>query len=69
MGRFDRVEFDNDSKAHQVNLKSLCKALELEIGKYGPNEASGKALDKLNEVYMWAAKAIEDDQLIKRVAE
>lgn len=65
-GRFDYVKFDDIAQSAQNVLKSYFTTLELsiEVNCKSPR-AKALALAKLEECYMWAGKAIRDDQIAR----
>lgn len=63
MGRFDYVKYDEISSAQQAELKQKAQELESLINKLYAPHAKLRALDKLEETYMWIGKAIRDDQI------
>lgn len=76
-GRFDYVRYDEIAQAKSAAIKA--KAIELERAieeAFGACPVSikvqrmrDKAIDALEESYMWCGKAIRNEQVISRTAE
>lgn len=63
-GRFDYVRYDNESIALQESLKPEFERLtDLVTLKLKPGRAQALVYTKLEEAYMWAGKAIRDEQI------
>lgn len=69
MSRFDYVKYDEYAIARQKVVKDMVEDLESVIQSLnhsshaGTGRACALALTKLEEVYMWAGKAIRDGQI------
>ena len=66
MDLFEYVPLDDTSKALQQSFRGLCQALEADLAHriISPRPRE-KALAALEEVYLWAVKAIANDQLVR----
>lgn len=78
-GRFDYVKYDETAQGLQTYFKVECQNLESAINAIGPAASTvlrgddiqklarskAAALTKLEEFYMWAGKAIRDDQVCR----
>jgi hypothetical protein len=65
MSRFDYIAYDEESKTHQAELKSLFTALEDKLYTLANTRYISLAFTSLEECYMWAGKATRDDQLVR----
>jgi hypothetical protein len=77
MSRFDYVQYDQEAQDQQKLIKEICKNVEhtLDLIVPPPTEntkpdsnafrARALAITKLEEVYMWAGKAIRDQQIMR----
>jgi len=66
MSRFDYTKFDDRSADKQQAFKGMAAVLEMGIDTVLTSpRAKGKALDALEECYMWIGKAIRDDQIAR----
>lgn len=66
--RFDYVKYDHLATAIQSAAKSSVSSVEMLINALPDGRAKDKALDHLEETYMWMGKAIRDDQLCRNDA-
>lgn len=66
MSRFDYVKYDEEAILAQKVAKYNVTQVEtvIEQSLVSPR-AKQKALDKLEECYMWIGKAIRDDQIVR----
>ena len=69
MSRFDYVKYDEHSQQVQAVAKDRVQAVEVVIDSIGSERARQKALDALEECYMWIGKGVRDDQCALRGAE
>lgn len=66
MSRFDYVKYDGKATEDSAQFKKLFEEVEAAIVRnLKPGRASGKALDKIEEGFMWIGKAIRDEQLVR----
>ena len=63
--RFNYVKYDEESVKLQEKAKELCEALEKHISQMPASRPQSLALTALEEVYMWAGKAIRDLQVMR----
>ena len=67
MSRFDHVKFDPEHESTRKVLRVLVESLENCIDMISIDKAAGRskamAMTKLEECYMWAGKAVRDDQV------
>ena len=62
--RFDYVKYDDLAAKTQAEFKAKCQELEHLAETHLKNgRAKALLLTKLEEVYMWAGKALRDDQI------
>lgn len=64
-GRFDYVQYDELAAAAQKAIKEKCTDLEVLMDALPNGRGKALALTKLEEAYMWAGKAIRDDQIVR----
>lgn len=68
--RFDYVKYDAVASATQTGIKTMFQSLEEYAEEFLPNgRAKALVMTKLEEAYMWAGKAIRDQQIETRGAE
>ncbi|HET6445346.1 MAG TPA: hypothetical protein VFI27_12285 [candidate division Zixibacteria bacterium] len=65
MSRFDYVKYDEIASGVQGSAKIKAQSLETCINLLMSEEAKTKALQHLEECYMWIGKAIRDDQIAR----
>lgn len=66
IGRFDYVRYDEKSQGIQEDFKSVFKTLEgMANVRLTSSRAKALMLTALEEAYMWAGKAIRDDQELR----
>jgi hypothetical protein len=67
MSRFDYVRYDEEAQACQAELKTAAQAFEAKIDEHLQigSRPHQKALDALEEVYMWCGKGIRDQQITR----
>jgi len=63
MSRFDYIAYDEFAKEQQIFVKEIVTNLENTLMSIDKGRAVSIALTKLEEVYMWAGKAIRDSQI------
>ncbi len=68
MSRFDYVKYDEQSVEIQAEIKKKCEELEASIEKLNPGRYKSLALTDIESVYMWAGKAIRDEQIARNGA-
>lgn len=61
--RFDYVKYDTKALADQLEIKKAFEGVESFVLKLNDGRAKALVLTKLEEAYMWAGKAIRDEQL------
>lgn len=62
--RFDYVQYDAEAAKKQQKIKDAFKLVEAEvILSLRDCRATSLALTRLEEAYMWAGKAIRDEQI------
>jgi hypothetical protein len=66
--RFDYVKFDHLATAMQAAAKRAVSNVEALVAALPDGRAKDKALDHLEETYMWMGKAIRDDQISRNNA-
>ena len=69
-GRFDYVKYDAEAQKEQAEFKAafekLCHLTETRLMN---GRAKSLVFTKLEEAYMWAGKALRDEQVAERGAE
>lgn len=65
MSRFDYVQYDAKACQQQADLKAKFQEAEALIDGLDPGRAKSTAYTKLEEAYMWAGKAIRDEQIAR----
>lgn len=68
MSRFDYVQYDELAATVQANLKEQFQSIENTLCTLADGRAKALALTKLEEAYMWAGKAIRDEQIARNGA-
>lgn len=63
--KFDYIAYDEEAKVHQAQLKLLVSAVEDKLYTLANTRYISLAITSLEECYMWAGKAIRDDQLVR----
>ena len=64
--RFDYVKYDEKAIKDQNDFKAAFMGLEnMMMNLLKPSRATSLMLTKLEEAYMWAGKAIRDDQIAR----
>lgn len=64
MSRFDYVKYDQRATNQQLHLKEEFEKIEAYVNKFfNDGRAKSLLLTSLEEAYMWAGKAIRDDQV------
>lgn len=63
--RFDYVKYDDEAALLQAKAKSGAQLLERVIDQLRCGSSKIKALDKLEECYMWIGKAVRDEQIAR----
>ena len=63
MSRFDYVKYDEEAIKTQIEIRESVERVEQLINKLSKFDGKRKALDKLEECYIWIGKAIRDDQI------
>lgn len=66
--RFSYIKYDDQSMAAQQKLKGMFEAVEAEVEKLSEGRAKALVMTHLEIAYMWAGKAIRDEQ-IKRTGD
>jgi hypothetical protein len=68
-GRFDYVKYDDTAQGKQEEFKSQFKTLEGMANAMMPDgRAKSIFMTKIEEAYMWAGKALRDEQVYGRRA-
>lgn len=63
--RFGSVKYDEIAELHKGVILPRVEGLELQIESLEHGKNKGKALDALELFYMYAGKALRDDQLAR----
>lgn len=63
--RFDYVKYDTEAAMIQGVLKETVEHAEATLVTVSDGRAKSLAMTKLEEFYMWAGKAIRDDQIAR----
>lgn len=61
--RFDYLDYDDVNDAHVRGLKMQFEGVARYLQRLPPSRALSAALTKLDESFMWAANAINQDRL------
>lgn len=69
MGRFDYIKYDEKSINVQVAIKKKFESLEETLDALPDSRAKSLALTHLEEAFMWAGKAIRDEQLSRELSQ
>jgi hypothetical protein len=66
MNRFDYLKFDPHATNIHVAVKSKFEGLAETLEALPDGRAKSLALTKLEEAFMWAGKAVRDDQVSRQ---
>lgn len=65
MSRFDYVQYDEQAITSQNEIKQKFVELEYVISSLKDGRSKSLILTKLEEAYMWAGKAVRDEQIAR----
>lgn len=65
MSRFDYIRFGVEASELRELLKTQFEAIDKTLERIADGRAKSLALTKLDEAYMWANRAIRDEQVSK----
>lgn len=65
----DYVKYDTEAQLVQTEVLRVTKDLECCLVTLSDGRSKSIAITKLEEFYMWAGKAIRDDQLLREKTE
>lgn len=66
MSRFDYVQYDEQAKAYQTDIKVKVENCEGALTYFPDSDNKKNAIKALEEFYMWCGKCIRDQQLNDR---
>lgn len=65
MSRFDYVKYDDHAANTQAQFKKAFETVEAMVDSVSKGRAAALAKTSLEEAYMWAGKAIRDEQIAR----